>query len=177
MPPVTNSDSFRQTLFMNKFFNQYADLTALVLALILPLVCTILLKQKAGKKMRAVPAYFLFFGPCGVIIFIFFHLLENSYRAVEGAIAGSFSYSFRFYSLILLGIVVAWAGYKYLIACRNKCLNGPSANRSTLYSILLIFIICGPLIPITPISAAPMICCVISLMGLPFTSRAYLFFQ
>jgi H+/Cl- antiporter ClcA len=156
---------------MNQFLEKYTDITAFILTLSVPLIITIVLKRRAQKKLRAVPAYFLVFGPCGVLAFIFFHLLENSYRAIENAINGSFQYSFRFYSLILFGLVLAYLGILFLKACFTKCLAEQTNNRSYFYKILLVLLITLPLIPITPIASVPAICCSISVLALPFVRR------
>jgi len=155
---------------MNEFLNRYADLTALVLALTLPLAMTIQFKRKARKKLRAVPTYFLLFGPAGIMSFIFFHLFENSYRAVEKTIAGSFDYNFRFYSLILLGFVIAYLGVLFYKACRSKCL-GEGKNRPCLLNMVAVLLVSVPLVPITPIAIVPSICCGVSLLALPFVRR------
>jgi hypothetical protein len=156
---------------MNEYFNRYADLTALILTLALPLLLTIYLKTKAKKRIRAVAVYFFVFGPSGILSFIFFHLFENSYRAVEAATNGRFAYNFRFYSLILFGLVVAYLGALYLQACFDKCLRGPKGNRPYFYKMLLMLLITVPLIPITPIAAVPAICCSVSILALPFVCR------
>jgi hypothetical protein len=156
---------------MNDFFNKYADLTALTLTLLTPLVFTIFLKRKARKRLRALPTYFLLFGPGGILAFIFFHLFENTYRAIENAINGSFEYTFRFYALILFGLVLAHLGFLFLKASVDKCLAEPKSNRSYLYKVLLVLIVTLPLIPITPIAAVPLICCSISVLAFPFVLR------
>jgi hypothetical protein len=160
---------------MNGFFNKYADLTALLLTLVLPLLLTVYLKTRAGKRIRAVPVYFFVFGPSGILSFIFFHLFENSYRAIEATINNRFTYSFRFYSLILFGLVVAYLGALYLKACFDKCFLGPQANRSYFYKVLLVLLVTAPLIPITPIAAVPSICCSVSILAFAFVRREKLF--
>ncbi|HKO81413.1 MAG TPA: hypothetical protein VJU78_13500 [Chitinophagaceae bacterium] len=156
---------------MNKFFGQYADLTALALTFLLPVILTLVIKRKAGKKTRAVPAYLLLFGPCGIVVFIFFHLFENSYRAISAVISGSFVYNFHFYSLLLMGAVIACIGYFFLRACWFKCVGGTNNNRLIFQIMLSIAVVTGPLIPITSISALPLFCCMFSLAGLPFVRR------
>lgn len=156
---------------MNEFFDKYADLTALALTLLIPLLLTIYIKTKASKRIRLVPVYFLVFGPSGILSFIFFHLFENSYRAVMAAAAGHFVYNFHFYSLILFGLIVACLGVRYLKACFDKCFRVYKANRSYFYTVALILLITTPLIPITPIAAVPSICCAISLLAFPFVCR------
>lgn len=156
---------------MNEFVSKYIDLIALAFTVIMPLFITIQLKRKAGKKLRAVPVYFFVFGPSGILTFMFFHLFENIYRAIGAYITGSFQYNFKFYSLILLGVVVSYLGIQFLKACCNKCLNGKRANRSYFSQLLLILLFTLPLIPIIPIAAVPLICCAISLLGFAFVRR------
>ena len=160
---------------MNEFFNKYADLTALVLTLSLPLLLTIYVKKKAQKRIRALAVYFFVFGPSGILSFIFFHLFENSYRAIEASMDGRFIYNFRFYSLILFGLVVAYLGALYLKACIGKCLRVPKANHSYFYKLWLVLLVTLPVIPITPIAAVPAICCSVSLLAFPFVCRKRLF--
>ena len=156
---------------MNEYFNKYADLTALSLTLVLPLIFTIYLKRKAQKRIRAVPVYFLVFGPLGILSFIFFHLFENGYRAIDATANGHFAYNFHFYSLILFGVVVATLGTWYLKSCIDKCLWRPGSNRPYFYKVLLVLLITVPLIPITPIAAVPSICCSVSILALPFVHK------
>jgi hypothetical protein len=156
---------------MEEFISKYIDLIALAFTVLMPLVITIQMKRKAGKKLRAVPVYFFVFGPSGILIFMLFHLFENIYKAITAYIAGTFLYNFRFYSLLLLGVVVAYLGIQFLIACRNKCIEGKSANRVYFSHILLILLCTLPLIPIIPISAVPLICCTISLSAFAFVRR------
>lgn len=154
---------------MNEFFNRYADLTALALTLTIPLLLTIYLKRRLKRKIRAVPVYFFVFGPSGILSFIFFHLFENSYRAMESG--SRFVYNFRFYSLILFGLVVAYLGVLYLKACVDKCFGVRNANTSYFYKLFLIVLTTGTLIPVTPIAAVPSICCTVSLLAFVFVCR------
>lgn len=149
---------------MDKFFEEYADLTAVILAFSLPLFFTIFIKLKTRRVTRAMAVYLLLFGPLGILSFIFFHLFENSYRAIIAAMAGTFEYDFHFYSLILLGVAIAVTASFFLAACLRKCLYGAS-NKNIFASMTLVIAICAPLLPITPISAVPLVCCVIAVGG------------
>src|SRR5438045_2871008 len=140
---------------MNEYFNKYADLTALSLTLVLPMLFTIYLKRKSQKGIRVVPVYFLLFGPFGILSFIFFHLFENGYRAIEATLNSHFTYSFHFYSLILFGVVVASLGVLYLKTCIDKCLLVSKSNRSYFYKVLLMLLVTVTLITITPIAEVP----------------------
>ncbi|HEX2608016.1 MAG TPA: hypothetical protein VHK91_11575 [Flavisolibacter sp.] len=156
---------------MNQFFNHYADLTALLLTVLIPLILTIGLKRRIGRPIRSFPVYFMLFGPIGLLAFIFFHLFENSYRAADAAFNHHFAYNFHFYSLILFGLVVAYLGKLYLQACLDKCYGKRFANRSYLLKVLLVQTATVPLIPVTPIAVLPSILCGISLLAFGFTRR------
>lgn len=156
---------------MNEFISKYIDLMALALTLIVPLLITIQLKRKRGRTLRAAPLYLFVFGPSGILSFIFFHLFENIYRGIIAFMAGTFQYNFRFYSLILLGVVVGYVGFRLLKACRRYCLNSEKPNRDYFIQFSLILLFTLPLIPIIPIAAVPLVCCVISLLGFPFVHR------
>ena len=153
---------------MDYFFAKYADLAALFLSFSLPVIVTIWIKRKTGNQTRAIPVCLLVFGPLGILSFIFFHLFENSYRAIAGALSGTFNYNFHFYSVILLGAVLATVAGYFLRSCVNKCLLQNFHNRVIFFYILLVVFVAVPLLPITPISAVPLICCVFSLSGLSF---------
>lgn len=156
---------------MNEFFEKYADITALSLTLLMPLVFTIQLKRKAQKRIRIIPTYFLVFGPSGILSFIFFHLFENTYRAVEQTINENFVYNFHFYSLILFGLVLGGAAGLFLKACLYKCLAHANNSRSYFRQVFLVLLITLPLLPITPIAIVPVICCAISMLAFPFVRR------
>jgi len=156
---------------MNGFFERYADLTALLLTVLAPIAIAIFAKRKSKKKVRALPAYFLLFGPLGIVVFMFFHLAENTYRALTEAVAGTFVYDFRFYSLIMLGIVLGGAGTALLNACVQKCFDKNTANSAVLKRMLLVAVISIPLIPIIVLGYLPLILSAISLLAMPFVNR------
>ncbi len=156
---------------MKIFFERYADLTALILTFLLPVIVTIWIKRKTGKGTKAIPVWLMVFGPLGILSFIFFHLFDNTYRAITGIINGTFVYNFHFYSLILFGVAMAAVASSLLRACVRKCLRKSFPDRLIFLHLLLIVIVTAPLLPITPISAIPLICSVFSLSGLAFARR------
>lgn len=156
---------------MTEFISKYIDLLALTASFLIPVFITIRLKQRADRQLRAIPLYLLMFGPSGILAFIFCHLFENTWRAVAAVISGSFHYDFRFYSLILLGVVVASLGVKLYSACRAKCLHESYPNKQYFVAVLLVLLFTTPLIPIITIALVPLICCGISLAGFPFVRR------
>ncbi|HEU4902559.1 MAG TPA: hypothetical protein VFT06_07190 [Flavisolibacter sp.] len=156
---------------MTEFIYRYIDLVALALTFIFPLIVTVRLKKRAGARLRSLPAYLLVFGPCGTIAFIFFHLFENTYRAVLGLLNGSFHYTFHFYALMLVGVVVAYLGFQFLAACQHKCFDTGKADRNYFIQLSLLLVFTVPQIPLISIAAVPFYCCVISLLGFGFVHR------
>ncbi len=156
---------------MHKFFSDYVDVTALIIIVLLPLLLTVLIKRKTKRNTRAAAVYAVLFGPAGLLTLMFFHLFENTYHAVENAITGRFSYNFHFYSLMLMGVILAGIGAFLMIACWQKCIGLPGDNGRILLFIFLTALVCLPLLPVTPLSIVPVLCCLISLTGLFFVRR------
>ena len=102
---------------MNKFFREYVDLTALAILFLLPLALTVVVKRKTKKQTRAAAVYGLLFGPAGILTVMFFHLFENTFHAIDNAMAGTFVYNYHFYSLMLLGLVLASVAAMLMQAC------------------------------------------------------------
>lgn len=155
---------------MKQFLYDYSDLCALIGTFLLPLWFTIRAKQAAGRSLRAIAAYFFFFSPLGSLTFISFHLLENSYRAVDAYVAGTFVYDFHFYSLELLGVVVFVIALSLLKASRQYATTG--LHLIKYFRLLgLLLLVSLPLIPIAPIAAVPGMVSLISLIALPLLRR------
>ena len=156
---------------MNEFFARYVDNVALLLCVLIPMIITFQLKRRAGKKLRAIPLYFFVFGPIGIMTFMFFHLFDNGYHAVEAAIKGVFQYSFRFYSLILFGLLVSYMGVQLFRINYRRCLQENNSYKSFFSQSALIILVTAPLIPLTPIASVPTLCCIISTMAIAFVQR------
>ena len=155
---------------MEKFFESYIDITAVITALVIALIFKIISLRNPNTQIWAVPAFFTLFGPALVIVFMSAHLSENIYRAINGIIDGTFLYDFKYYSVMLLGTLVVVAGVLYLNAAKQY-IAGSSSAKNVLIFIAVIVLLTAPLIPIVPIAAIPSIACTISLLGLPFVHR------
>ncbi len=155
---------------MEKFFESYIDITAVITALVIALIFKIIGLRNPNTRIWAVPAFFTLFGPAVVIVFMSAHLSENIYRAINGIINGTFIYDFKYYSLMLLGTLIVVAGVLYLNAAKEY-IAGRSSAKKVLIFIAVIVVLTAPLIPIVTIAAIPSIACGISLLGLPFVHR------
>lgn len=155
---------------MEKFFESYIDITAVITALVIALIFKIISLRNPNTQIWAVPAFFTLFGPAIIIVFMSAHLSENIYRAINGINNGTFIYDFKYYSLMLLGTLLVVAGVLYLTAAKQYIAGQTSAKKVLVY-IALIVVLTAPLIPIVGIAAVPSIACAISLVGLPFVHR------
>ena len=156
---------------MNQFFLYWVDLVAMLLSLTLALVFTIRYKKKAIQPLRAVPLFFLLFGPLVIIVHMGFHNFEILYRALLGSIDGKFTYSFRFYSLMLMGILVLWQSVVFLKQSAGVYVWGTTSKKSLLQTAGIIALITLPTIPLTPIGSLPLMACVINLVASAFVRK------
>ncbi len=91
---------------MDQFFAHYIDLTMLGLALLIALLFTWRWGRKAAIRWWIIfSLFFVLFNASTNVMAFTGHLFENGYRAVTGSIAGSFHYTYHYYSLMLMGIV------------------------------------------------------------------------
>lgn len=90
---------------------------------------------------------------CGLSNFLLggAHLLAVLQRALEGkgfARAPAFEYGFAFYSVVLLGVLLAGPGLACLWHTRRLWRGEPSARRAALRWSLVLILINAPLIPL-----------------------------
>ncbi len=127
--------------------------------------------RKNKKQTRAVAAFFLLFGPSAIVAHMSFHLLEIGTTAILNGIDGTFTYNFRFYSLILMGVVITYLSFTLLQQGIAKCQSPRFSNRHLLKTMAFIVILSAPTIFFTPIGSLPTLACIISLVALPFVAK------
>ena len=84
------------------------------------------------------------------------HLAEILHQKIVKKIFddnNSWTYDFRFYSLIMMGVLLAGCGIRYLWAVRTLSREGMAGRRITLTTTLFVLVIVVPLIPIQPFFA------------------------
>jgi hypothetical protein len=99
------------------------------------------------------------------------HIFENSYHAIEGAIAGTFVYDFRFYSRILMGVVFLAMSLHML---RQIKVWGTGDRRGMIQFIktaAALSLLSFPTYFLVPIGLVPTLACAISLAGMPFAMK------
>ncbi|CAN5357146.1 hypothetical protein BH09BAC4_BH09BAC4_20350 [soil metagenome] len=157
---------------MSTFFLYYIDVTVLALCFVFTLINTVRMVRKATASVRKVPAFFAVFGATSIATFIGAgHLFEISYHALERLIDKTFVYDFRFYSLILMGVVLLSLGV-YMIGQIGAWFRGvPGSQRRIIGVALVIVAVSLPTVVFTPIGYAPPLACVITLLAMPFVIK------
>lgn len=156
---------------MNAYFN-YVDQIVLALCFLFTFINTYRMVRSATVQVRKVPAYLLVFGATAIATFMGFgHLFEISYHAVERALARQFVYDFRFYSLIMMGMVLLTLSV-YLLHYIAEFLKGTPGSRHDIIRTVLFIIVCSaPAGFLTPIALMPTMGCAISMLALPFVVK------
>ena len=101
-----------------------------------------------------------------------FHNFEILYRAVVAGIEGKFTYSFRFYSLMLMGILVLWLSITFLKQSVRFYVWDNISKKSLLKTAGIIALVTVPTIPFTPIGSLPIMACFINLIASAFVQKS-----
>ncbi len=110
-----------------------------------------------GARRRGAPAALVTVGAidlfCGLITFtlVAIHLSAVIGRAFSGKGLGgapAFTYNFRFYSLVLVGLLIAVPAFLCASCARGLTRGDASAWKSALRSSVLLLAVNGPLMPI-----------------------------
>ncbi len=150
----------------------YIDLIVLVLCFVSTGIHSVRMVRKATVPVRRIPAFFLVFGAASIACFMGFgHLFEISFHAGEKMAAGTFEYNFRFYSLILMGLVLLSLSVRMLNDIRDWLQGKETTPKAIVKTVLLIVVLSAPTGTFTPIGYVPTVACVISMVFLPFTVK------
>lgn len=156
---------------MNQFFMYWVDLAAMVLSFAFAILLTIRYKKKAIRPLRALPLFFLLFGPIVIIVHMGFHNFEILYRAIVAGIENKFTYTFRFYSLMLMGILVMWLSLTFLKQSVGVYILDTVTKKRLLKTAGFIALVTLPTIPFTPIGSLPLMACLINLIAASFVRK------
>lgn len=158
---------------MKTFFDQYIDVTVLTLCLSFSVINIVRMLRQATVPIRKVPGFLLVFGATAIATFLGVgHLFEISFHAVERSIAGTYVFDFRFYSLILLGMVLLSLSVRMLGDIKALFRGESGSQRRIIKTVFLIVAVSAPTGLFTPIGYVPSIACAISMLGLPFVRKS-----
>ncbi len=152
-------------------FRTWADVIALSLAIILSITLTFLALKRSGDALRGSAVFFLFLGPAVIGFNMAMHTLQVLYGAVEAITNGTFTYDFRFYSLLLIGSVLIYRSVSMLKQGWAKCMFRLQNMTAVYKNVIVVSIISASTIPFTPIGALPVLACIITLISLRFAHK------
>ncbi|MBD2704887.1 hypothetical protein IC229_29920 [Spirosoma sp. BT702] len=157
---------------MITYYLNHIDQLVLTFCVVFTFINTVRMVRRAAVPVRKVPAYFVVFGATSIATFLGAgHLFEISYRAIEQKMAGTFVYNFRFYALILLGVLLLSLSVQMLRYIRNWFSGVPDSQRQIIKTALIIVAISAPTGVFSPIGYVPTIACTITLLFMPFAVR------
>ena len=142
------------------------DIIALIISVIVALIMSVITVRKSSVVLRPIAAFFIFFGPASILVHMGFHIGLISFNAIEKLKKGSFTYDFRYYSLMLMAVAIIYCAGLLLQRLRDF-LEGESFTR-VLRAMAMIIAVSAPTIPLNPIGSLPTIACIITLSTLPF---------
>lgn len=143
----------------------FAVLTSILAAIVL----TVITIRKSEIPLRRVAPFFMFFGPSAILVHMSCHILKINYHAIENRRAGQFTYNFRFYSLMLMAVVLVYCN-QLLLQRIKKFIEGNSSSE-VLKAIGMIVFVRLPTVPFTSIGSLPTMACIITLIALPFVKK------
>ncbi len=156
---------------MNQSLTRWADLLAIISAVVLALVLAVFYARKNRGLLRPVALFFLVFGPAVVGVHMVFHLFFTAYVAIGKAPGGSFAYDFRFYSLNLMGVLLGVLSYQMLRHSLELFTGKAKSRTRWLASCGWIVLVSAPTIPFTFIGSLPVQAVLVSLIASCFVRR------
>lgn len=145
----------------------YIDQIVLLFCFVISYFTTIQFLRQSTVPIRKMPAFFVVFGPVSIATFMGLgHLFEISYHALERVLDKSFVFDFRFYSLILLGVVLLSLSVQMLREIRDL-FRGFPRRQAIFKTAFWVIVLSAPTGFFTPIGYLPTIACLITLVFLP----------
>jgi len=151
----------------------YADFYALGLLFVLETVFIVRIARGGARGRRIAGAWAYFLGAF-ITVALSFHVAENIWRIIPNTPvtdAVKPEYNFRFYALILFGVVIIIQGLGVMKAARAFVFGGETARRALRRHTLIVLALVVPLIPIQVFASMITILGVVNLAALALVRR------
>jgi hypothetical protein len=128
----------------------YADLYAMSLLFILE-TAFIVRAVRGGVRGRRIAGAWAYFLGTFITVALAFHVAENIWRIIPGTPvtdAVKPEYNFRFYALVLFGVMMIVQGAEIMKAARTLAFGGETARAALVRRTLIVLALVVPLIPI-----------------------------
>lgn len=156
---------------MNQLLTRWADLSAMLLSVALSIGFTIKIVKSVPNSFKPLPLFFLIFGPMAIGVHMVAHQLFINYLVADKIFKGTFVYDFRFYSLDLMGILLAVLSFNMLRSCLHYFTGAGCSRKAWLFACAWIVLVAAPTIPFTFIGSLPVQAVVINLIASCFVRR------
>jgi hypothetical protein len=156
---------------MNDALSRLMDLIALGTSVAVAIVLAIFYYKKAKRRLRAVPLFFLLLGPVAIAVHMAMHFIGVGMVATRKISAGSFTYDFRFYSLLLMAGVLSVLSFQLIKQSQPGFLRKRNNARQRLVTCGWIVLVAAPTIPFTFIGSLPVQAVVIHLAAAYFVVK------
>ncbi|RPD51340.1 hypothetical protein [Paracnuella aquatica] len=156
---------------MNDALSRLMDLVAMGVSVVLAAVLAVAWYKKAASRVRAVPLFFVLFGPVAVAVHMAMHLVGVGIAASRKMAAGSFQYDFRFYSLLLMAGVLLYISLRLLQLSRPDYLVATIYRQQRLAACGWLVLVSVPTIPFTFIGSLPVQAVLIHLVAAYFVVK------
>ena len=156
---------------MNDVLSRLMDLVAMGVSVVLAALLTVAWYKKAAGRVRAVPLFFVLFGPAAVAVHMLMHLVGVGIAASRKMAAGSFQYDFRFYSLLLMAGVLLYVSLRLLQLSRPDYLVAKIYRQQRLAACGWLVLVSAPTIPFTFIGSLPVQAVLIHLVATFFVVK------
>lgn len=153
---------------MNDAVSRTMDLVAMGASVIAALALTFVFYKKTNGRLRAVPFFFLLFGPMAIAVHMVMHFVGVGLVASRKMAAGTFTYDFRFYSLLLMAGVLAYLSIQLIRLSHPKQLGADDNGRKRLMTCGWLVLVAAPTIPFTFIGSLPVQAVVIHVVAAIF---------
>lgn len=151
----------------------YADLFSIVLLLILVTVFVVRAVRSGVRGRRIAGAWAYFFGTF-ITVALAFHVAENIWRIIPGTPvtdAVKPEYDFRFYALVLFGVVMLVQGTAIMKAARALTFGEETARAALVRHTFIVLALVVPLIPIQIFASMITVIGVLNLTALALLAR------
>ncbi|HEX2532691.1 MAG TPA: hypothetical protein VHK69_03090 [Chitinophagaceae bacterium] len=148
---------------MKQFFEVFSGPTALLSSIV---ICILLARSWKGTRHARTRRHLvplLYWGPTVLIAFMVMHCGHNAYITITNSMqAGKSVFNFYYYSLQLMGVVVAYESYLLLQCCHRHVAGTRRLNGRLFFHIALIIVTTLPTAYFTPPGAIPTIVLIIT---------------
>ena len=146
----------------------YIDGIILAISIIFAYIYTLKITRQSSLPLRKVALFFALLGVFTILMNMVGHISEIGYRAIPRVLAGNFVYDFRFYSLMLMGVVFFSIGFYMFGELKEWCMGNKESKKKFIKAAIVMSLVSAPTFPFTPIGLLPTLACIISVISLPF---------